>query len=168
MERFLTRRARPFWIVRVAEASVMVVLAFWTAVALSVMFSLIWPLSAGDVIAALLLIGLPVACMVAMTIRLFMRACAVRIASVLSMADTDKVSWELIAQHAHIRNVEKTLWLLYRHKYLKNINIRLKQVEILRKEERGQSKCAMCGAALVINRSGSLCCPYCGTRPEKR
>ncbi|MBQ7850212.1 MAG: hypothetical protein IJ343_10850 [Clostridia bacterium] len=174
MERFLTKKARPWLPWRVLEILLMLALGFWMMGGVYVLseeakngFTTI------TVIAWLIVFGLPLLVMVLLG-RMWMNRChAVRIARVLAWSNADELNWTQLQEMAKVRDVRTLVARLCEKRYLCGDTPDFVSVKLLRTQETTAGefphggKCPMCGAQLEKRSSGSWACRYCGTAAGK-
>lgn len=170
MERFLTRKARPWLLQRVLEAALMLALGIWLLGGIYVLteeaaggFTVI------GVIAWLIAFGIPLLAM-ALLGRVWMnRRNAARIGRTLAWINTDEVPWTVLQEQAEVRDPQTLVARLCEKRYLRGVTPDFVSVKIRRVEEPAAAevphggKCPMCGAALEKRTFGDWACRYCGT-----
>lgn len=172
MEQFLTRKARPVWLLRALEALQVVAYAIWLAAGLSVMLDdPPYGLELVEIIAYLLLFGLPCWVLVRIIRAWKLRAKARKLAETLAWETTDEIQWTTLDEHTGVGDSQRLVEKLHRKGYLRNITPDFDKLTLHRAPaDTGAAegapsvrKCPMCGAQLERRTFGDWACRYCGT-----
>lgn len=169
MEQFLTRKARPFLLQRVLEAALMLALGIWLLGGVYVLTEEASGFTAIDVIAWLIIFGLPLLVMVLLGRVWVNRRNAGRIARALAWANADEVPWSVLQEQAEVRDAQTLVARLCEKRYLRGVtpdfvSVKIRRVEAAAAREVPHGgKCPMCGAQLERRTFGDWACRYCGT-----
>lgn len=168
MEHYLTRKARPNWLLGLMEPLLFVALGFWCAVGVDVTverFSR--SLAPQEVFACLVVVGVPLAVWCWLLRRWMLRRSALKAARVLAQQHQTVVTWAHL-EDAGLRNAQRLLGKLWEKDYLHNITcgepgVMLAMPEGTVSPAPNGGKCAMCGAPLERRTFGDWACRHCGT-----
>lgn len=173
MEHFLTKKAKPIWLLRLAEGLLIPPLLVWLAAGVYVFFEkYIHELSGGVVIAYLVLFALPLA-MLCLILRTWLRRRNARkIAAALAWETEDVIPWAQLDEHAEVKDSQRIVGKLWAKHYLRNIEpdfgkltLHREVAEVSPAENMALQtrKCPMCGAHLEKRSWGDWACRHCGT-----
>lgn len=173
MEHFLTRRARPFWLLQMVEGVLIPPLLVWLAAGVYVFFdTYIHELSFSILIAYIVLFALPLAVLCLILRARLRRRNARKIAAALARETQDVIPWTQLDEHADVRDAKRMVEKLWTKGYLRNIEPDFEKLTLQREAAEGDPaaraalqarKCAMCGAPLEKRSWGDWACRHCGT-----
>lgn len=170
MEHFLTAKARPVWIVRVLAVLLAIALIIWCAAGITALLDkYLVDMSAAEVIAFLILFGVPVFILLLMCRWWHRGATASKIASSLAMETENELAWEQVEAHTGVKDARAKIVFLYEKRYLTNLLPDFEKLTLQRDflsahaEPSAVRKCAMCGAPLDQRTGGRWTCRFCGS-----
>lgn len=173
MEHFLTKKAQPVWLLRLAEGLLIPPLLVWLAAGVYVFFDkYIHELNFGVLIAYIVLFALPLAVLCLILRTWLRRRNARKIASALAWETEGVIPWAQLDDHADVRDSQRMVEKLWAKGYLCNIEPDFEKLTLNREAAEGNPagktalqarKCAMCGAPLEKRTWGDWACRHCGT-----
>ncbi|MBQ8200293.1 MAG: hypothetical protein IJZ74_00855 [Clostridia bacterium] len=165
MNRFLTRKAQPPTVVKLAEALMIVLLLPAAVMLAAVALQLCFDGGFGPALMALLAALVPLWPAAVIIRRRYDRSRAIRIASVLAMVTDGRIDCVELEKKARLRSAEQTLLHLCGKGYMRELHLSAKELVLGENVPPRQMKCPMCGAP-VNRKNGAYCCMYCGTLPN--
>ena len=173
MERFLTRKAQPFWLLRLMEGLLILPLLVWLAAGVYIFFdTYIHEMSFGVLFAYAVLFVLPLAVLCLIFRTWLRRRNARKIASALAWETEDVIPWAQLDEHAGVRDTHRMVGKLWEKRYLRNIEPDFEKVTLHRETAEGNAtektalqvrQCPMCGAPLEKRSWGDWACRHCGS-----
>lgn len=173
MEHYLTRKARPNWLLRLVEGLLIPPLLVWLAAGVYVFFDkYIHELDFAVVLAYVVLFVLPLAVLCLILRTWLRRRNARKIAAVLAWETEDVIPWAQLDEHADVRDAQRLVEKLWAKGYLRSIEPDFEKLTLQRENAAGDPaektplqarKCTMCGAPLEQRTFGDWACRHCGT-----
>lgn len=169
MERYLTRKARPFWLLQLAEGLAITALLIWLAAGVYVFFDeFIRKLDVAVVLAFLILYGIPLWVLILLIRTWRRRRKARKIAGMLAWEKDNMVAWARMDEYLDMSDSQHLVRALCEKKYLRNMEPEAEHLMLQHGQEDADApmqarKCPMCGAQLERRTFGDWACRYCGT-----
>lgn len=173
MKSFLTKKARPCWLIRLVEVVVVGALLVWIAAGLYVLCGeYVEGLDLADVAAYFILIGIPAAVVGFVLARWMLRSGAKKIDRVLALETADGLSWAQLEEKAGVRDAQALVMRLCDKGYLCCVGPEYDMLTIDHEAASADGvtirHCPNCGALLEKRTFGDWACRYCGTVAGKK